>query len=67
MTHHKQPMVTLEELFEMAIQKQPNMSRLSRECGVSRATLYRVKNHDGSRDIEFATYGKLARFVLEGA
>jgi DNA-binding Xre family transcriptional regulator len=58
-------MVTLKELFDMALVKEANMSRLARRSGVSRATLYRIKN-GGERDIEFATYGKLAKFVLEG-
>jgi hypothetical protein len=67
MTQNRLPMVTLSELFEIAKKKEPKMARLARRCGVSRATLYRIRDGSSGRDIKFDTYGKLARFVLEEA
>jgi DNA-binding Xre family transcriptional regulator len=67
MTQNRQPMVTLSELFELAKKKEPKMARLARRSGISRATLYRIRDGNADRDIKFDTYGKLARFVLEEA
>lgn len=59
--------VTLNELFGMAKAKEPKMARLARKTGISRATLYRIKKGVSVENIEFSTYGKLARFVTDDA
>lgn len=63
MKHKSRTLVTIAEVFEMATRREPKLARLARKTGISRATLYRIR--DGAEDIEFATYGKLARFVQE--
>jgi DNA-binding Xre family transcriptional regulator len=65
MTHIGNPIITLAERFDMATKKEKKMARLARKTGLSRSTLYRLKRGVKNDTIEFSTYGKLARFVLE--
>ena len=61
MSQHRHGLVTPAELLAAALKREPRLARLARRSGVSRHTLYQIRR---GRRVDFAVYGRLARFVL---
>ena len=58
-------LLTVNELFGMAVKIEPKLLRLARKSGVSRATLYRIKEGKVTNGMTHDIYRKLAKFVLD--